>query len=215
MEDPATRFGALYTAAVADVLDALGHPRQTLAPGIGPLARGMRVAGPAFAVQGRAHPGHEHDPSIRRILEMLGAIPAGHVAVYATAERTSAQFGELSATSLKARGVAGVVLDGGCRDVDFIEREGFPVFTAYRTPQDSVPRWEVVDWGHEVTVGEVAVATGDYVLGDADGVVVVPAGLRDEVLERAEAVAGTESRVRDAVREGMAPLEAYERFGKF
>jgi 4-hydroxy-4-methyl-2-oxoglutarate aldolase len=197
------------------VLDELGLPTQTLPPGIAPLAPAMRVAGPAFAVEGRPHPGHEYEPSIRRILELLGAVPTGHVAVYATNDTSCAQFGELSATSLKARGVTGVVLDGGCRDVDFIVREEFPVFARFVTPQDSVPRWEVVDWGHEVVVGDVRVATGDYVLGDRDGVVVVPAGLADEVLARARAVVGTENEVRRAVRAGLPPLEAFERYGKF
>ena len=197
------------------MLDELGLPNQTLPAEIAPLERGMRVAGPAFAVEGRPSPGNLYEPSIRRILELLGAVPAGHVAVYATNDSTCAQFGELSATSLNARGVAGVVLDGGCRDVDFIVREGFPVFARFVTPQDSVPRWEVVDWGHDVAIADVRVATGDYVLGDADGVVVVPASVVDDVLARAEAVVGTENEVRRAVRAGMAPLEAFERYGKF
>jgi 4-hydroxy-4-methyl-2-oxoglutarate aldolase len=205
----------IYTGAVTDVLDELGYPNQTLPPEIGPLAPGMRVAGRAFAVEGRPRPGGEYEPSIRRILELLGAVPAGHVAVYAANDRTSAQFGELSATSLKARGVAGVVLDGGCRDVDFIVREGFPVFPRFLTPQDSVPRWEVVEWGHEISIAEVRVATGDFVLGDSDGVVVIPEALTDEVLARAGALVGTENEVRRAVRSGMPPLEAFERFGKF
>jgi regulator of RNase E activity RraA len=211
----ARRFGRLYTAALADALDGLGRLRQTLPPEIGPLAPGMRVAGPAFAVEGRPSPSVDPESSIRAILSCLGEVPAGYVAVYATNDRGSAQFGELSATALAARGVAGVVLDGGCRDVDFIVREAFPVFARYRTPQDSVPRWEVLRWGHEVEIGGVAIAPGDWVVGDADGVVIVPAELRDEVLARAEEVAATESDVRDAVRGGMSPLEAYERFGKF
>jgi regulator of RNase E activity RraA len=78
-----------------------------------------------------------------------------------------------------------------------------------------VPRWECREWGHRVTIGEVAVATGDWVVADADGVVVVPAALRDEVLEKAAAVVGTENRVREAVRRGVPPLEAYDEFGKF
>ena len=213
--DRALRFGAIYTAAVADVLDGLGRLHQTLPSSITALAPGMRLAGPAFAIEGRPHPGMQYEPSLRRILEVLGAVPAGHVAIYATADDESAQFGELSATSLAARGVAGVVLDGGCRDVDFILRQGFPVFCRFATPQDSVPRWEVVEWGREVEIGGVMVATGDYVVGDADGVVVVPAALVDEVLREAEGIATAEGEVREAVRAGMAPLEAFDRYGKF
>jgi regulator of RNase E activity RraA len=213
--DLARRFGALYTGALTDILDELGHRTQTLPSAITALAPGMRLAGPAFCVEGRPQSGLDYDASIRRILELLGAVPPGHVVVYATGDRESAQFGELSATSLAARGVAGVVLDGGCRDVDFIVRERFPVFCRYTTPLDAVLRWEVTEWGHEVEIGGVRVQTGDYVVGDADGVVVVPATVRDEVLQRAEALANTEDEVRTAVRDGMTPLDAYDRYGKF
>lgn len=146
---------------------------------------------------------------------MLGAVPPHDVAVYQTNDSSCAQFGELSAVSLRARGAVGVVLDGGSRDVDFIVREGFPVFCRYATPQDAVPRWDCVAWGHEVEIGGVRVTTGDYVVGDADGIVLIPAARVEEVRVRAEAVVGTENAVREAVREGLAPLEAYERFGKF
>ncbi len=205
----------LYAAAVADVLDGLGLRRQTLPPAIGPLRPGMWLAGPAFAVEGRPRAETDYDASIRRILEMLGAVPPGAVPVYATHDDEAAQFGELSATALQAKDCPGVVLDGGCRDVGFIEAAGFPVFCRYATPQDSVPRWECDAWGHTVTIGGVEVATGDWLVADADGVVVVPAALKDEVLEKAGAVAGTESQVREAVRRGVAPLEAYDEFGKF
>jgi 4-hydroxy-4-methyl-2-oxoglutarate aldolase len=205
----------LYAAAVADVLDSLGLERQTLPPAIGPLRPGMRLEGPAFAVEGRPHPGMDYEPSIRRILEMLGAVPPGHVAVYATGDDECAQFGELSATALAAKGCPGVILDGGTRDVEFIARAGFPVFCRHTTPQDSVPRWEALDWGNAVEIGGVHVATGDWVVADADGVVVVPAARRNDVLRRAREVVGAENEVRKAVQGGMAPLDAYDRFGKF
>lgn len=205
----------LYTAAVADALDGMGLLRQTLPPAIGPLRPGMSLEGPAFAVEGRPHEGVDHETSIRAILAALGAVPPGHVPVYATGDDASAQFGELSATALAAKGCPGVVVDGGTRDVDFIVRAGFPVFCRHVTPQDSVPRWKVVRSGHAVEIGGVLVETGDWVVADADGVVVVPAARRDEVLARARELAGTENEVRKAVRGGMAPLEAYDRFGKF
>ena len=213
--DLARRFSALYTAAVADVLDGLGFLRQTLPPELVPLMPGMRLAGPAFTVEGRPLENDDYDSSIRRFLSTLGEVPPGTVAVYATGDRESAQFGELSAASLQGRGCAGVVLDGGCRDVDFIVATGFPVFARYTTPRDSVLRWNVTASGEDVTIGDVTVGTGDYVLGDADGIVVVPAARIDEVLERAEAVAGTENEIRAAVGRGLTPLEAYERYGKF
>ncbi len=214
-EELRTRFGAVYTAALTDVLDGLGHRRQTLPSEVIPLEQGARVAGPAFSVQGRSNHSIDPETSIRRILEMLGAVPAGHVAVYEAGDTTCAHFGELSATSLVARRVAGVVINGGCRDIDKVRQTALPVFARYCTPQDAVSRWEVLEWGHRIEIEGVTVATGDYVVGDADGVAIVPHDLIETVLEEAEALVGTENLIRDAVRDGMMPLAAYERFGKF
>jgi len=210
-----TRFGAVYTAAVTDVLDELGHRRQTLPPEVVPLEPGARVAGPAFAVEGRTNHSIDPEASIRRILEMLGSVPAGHVAVYEPGDATCAHFGELSATSLQVHAVAGVVINGGCRDVDLIRASGLPVFARYRTPQDAVSRWEVLEWGHEIEIEGVSVVTGDYIVGDADGVAVIPRNLIETVLPEAEALVGTENLIRDAVRNGVKPLAAFDRFGKF
>jgi 4-hydroxy-4-methyl-2-oxoglutarate aldolase len=209
------RFGALYTAALTDVLDDRGHRHQTLPSEIVPIEQGARIAGTAFVVEGRTNHAIDPDVSIRRILEMLGAVPAGHVAVYEAGDTTCAHYGELSATSHVARGVAGVVINGGCRDIDKIRQTGLPVFARYCTPQDAVSRWEVLEWGHKIEIEGVTVATGDYVVGDADGVAIVPHDLVKTVLEEAEALVGTENLIRDAVRDGMMPLAAYEQFGKF
>jgi len=215
LEELARRFTALYTGALTDVLDELGFPQQTLPSSLAALREGMRLAGPAFPVEGRPHPGNDYDTSVRKILEMLGAVPSHHVVVYQAHDRSSAHLGELSATSLKARGCAGAVINGGCRDIAYILKEDFPVFTDYRTPQDGPPRWELVAWDTTVTIGGVRIAPGDYVVADHDGVVVVPASIRDDVLEKAEVLAQTENKIREAVRAGMLPLEAYELYGAF
>ena len=209
------RFAAIYTAALADILDARGHREQTLPPSIRPLAPGMRLAGPAFTVKGRPAETSDYDAAIRKVLAMLGGVPSGQVAVYACAHDFSAHLGELSVTSLAARGVAGCVLDGGCRDVRFILETGFPVFTRFVTPEDSTWRWELEATQVPVTIGRVRIEPGDWVVGGDDGVVVVPVGIAESVLAEAEQKAATESEIRAAVAGGMPPLEAYDRFGTF
>lgn len=209
------RFAQVYTAALADVLDDRGLREQVLPPSIRPLAPGTRLAGQAFTVAGESVEHDDWDAAIRRTLAMLGNVPPEHVAVYACRHERSAHFGELSATSLLARGVAGCVLDGGCRDTRFILDEGFPVFARHVTPEDSTWRWHVTATQVPVTLGTVTVRPGDWVVGDDDGVVVVPAAVAAEVLAEAERKAGTESEIRRAVRDGLSPLEAYERFGTF
>ena len=214
--DLARRFSDLYTGALTDVLDRHGCLQQTLPPELAPLREGMRLAGPVYPVLGRPHPGHDYDRSIRLLLEMLGAVPPEHVAVYQTNDRTAAHLGELSVTSLVTRGCAGAVIDGGARDIEYTLREDFPVFARYVTPQDCVSRWELLAHGDvTVVVGGVQVAAGDWVVGDRDGLVVVPGDRVEATLREAEEKVATENQIREAVRGGALPLEAYERFGTF
>ena len=209
------RFAAVPTAALVDVMDDLGRREQTLPASIRPLAHGMRLAGEAFTVEGAPSEHDDWDAAVRKTLAMLGAVPTGHVAVYQCHNDRSAHFGELSATSLASRGVIGCVIDGGCRDVRLIEAEGFPVFTRFVTPEDSTWRWEVTATQEPITIGTVRIEPGDWVVGDEDGVVIVPLDIAAGVLAAAEAKVGTESAIRVAVRDGMSPLDAYERFGTF
>ena len=209
------RFARVYTAALADILDARGYREQTLPPSIRALERGVTLAGPAFTVKGRPAETSSYDGALRKVLGMLGQVPAGHVAVYACGQDVSAHLGELSVTSLATRDVAGCVLDGGCRDVRFIRELGFPVFCSHVTPEDSTWRWELEATQVPVTIGRVLVEPGDWVVGDDDGVVVVPHALAEDVLAEAEEKVGTESEIRAAVAKGMPPLEAFEQFGTF
>jgi 4-hydroxy-4-methyl-2-oxoglutarate aldolase len=211
------RFGRLPTAAVTDVMDLMGLTRQTLPAAIQPLTPDMRVAGYAFTARGRTRRSRprERDTVLRLFLRMLGAVPADSVLVLAANDTTAAHFGELSAEWLRARRVRGAVVDGATRDAAVISRLRFPTFVRYRTPQDSVPRWRVTDWGQPLTIGGVRVSLGDVVVADVDGVVIVPRRAAHEVLVRSERLVGTENKVRAAVRRGLTPLAAYERFGSF
>jgi 4-hydroxy-4-methyl-2-oxoglutarate aldolase len=211
----AARFNAIYTGVLTDALDNRGYMNQTLDGGIVPLRPGMRLAGPAFTIEGRPRSGHDYDTAIRKFLVALGDVPAGHVAVYQTNQTGVAHLGELSVAALKARGAAGSVLDGGCRDIEYCLREEFPIFAREITPTDSVPRWEVTATNEPTVVGGVSVRPGDWVVADLDGIVVVPAEVAEETLLEAEKKVATEDRIRDAIRAGTLPLEAYERFGTF
>ena len=196
------RFESIYTAALADILDTRGYRTQTLPPSIRPLERGMKLAGPAFTVRGKPSQTATYDTSLRKVLKMLGEVPAGHVAVYACGQDVAAHLGELSVTSLAARDVAGCVLDGGCRDVSFIVELGFPVFCAHVTPEDSTFRWELEATQEPVSVGQVRIDPGDWVVGDGDGVTVVPGDALDAVLAAARRRAAKERGYFEALRSG-------------
>ena len=83
------------------------------------------------------------------------------------------------------------------------------------TPSDIVARWVPDHFGDPVTIGTVTICSGDYLLGDRDGIIVIPAALAKDAVLQTEEVALTENKVRDAIRSGMDPVDAYLKFGKF
>jgi regulator of RNase E activity RraA len=113
------------------------------------------------------------------------------------------------------RGVRGYVVDGGTRDSERILQAGFPVFCRYRTPADIVGRWAPMAYQVPIVIGAVTIRAGDFILGDIDGVIVIPSGIAAEVAERVEHITNTESRLRKAILSGMDPQKAYLEFGLF
>jgi regulator of RNase E activity RraA len=111
--------------------------------------------------------------------------------------------------------VLGYIVDGGCRDSAFIENLGFPVFCKYFTPVDVVGKWAATALGEPIQVGEVSLLTGDYVLADRDGIVIIPAAIAAEVVEETEEVLRKENLVRKAILRGIDPVQAYLQYGKF
>jgi 4-hydroxy-4-methyl-2-oxoglutarate aldolase len=215
MRELCARYGRIYTAAITDVLDKRGYYNQALPHDIVPLRPETRLAGIAFPVSGKPSRNTETEVAIRAFLAMLGAVPRDAVLVIQSNDDVAAHFGELSAVAMKARGVRGAIIDGATRDAAYIARERFPVFCRYRTPLDSLPRWRAIEWGRPVTIGDVRVHPGDVIAGDWDGIAVVPKALALDVLIECEALLDSENKVRDAVRQGMAPLRAYEKYGVF
>ena len=124
-------------------------------------------------------------------------------------------MGELSAETLKFRGVKGYIVDGGNRDTDFILKLGFPVFCRYLTPSDIVERWIVQTMGEPITIGDVEIRTGDFIVADRDGAVLIPAASASDVANRVDDVMNTENELRNMILSGMDPQEAYLKFRRF
>jgi 4-hydroxy-4-methyl-2-oxoglutarate aldolase len=215
MDDLTERLAQCYTGAVHDVLRMMGHENIVLPAAIKPIAPAMKLAGPAWTVAGHLDRTKTRHDTLLAWCTLLAKAPAQHVIVCQPHNHEVALMGELSAQTLEARGVLGFVVDGGSRDTALVVEQGFPVFCAFLTPSDVVARWVPDRFGEPVTIGAVTVATGDYVLGDRDGVVVVPAAIAGEVIARTEEVVATESDMRRALIDGMDPVAAYNKYGKF
>jgi 4-hydroxy-4-methyl-2-oxoglutarate aldolase len=209
------RLRACYTGAVHDVLRGMGHETVVLPPSIKPLDPAWKVAGPAWTVSGHIDRTKTRDETLLGWCTLLARAPAGHVIVCQPHNHEVALMGELSAQTLAARGVLGYIVDGGSRDTEFVLQQGFPVWCSFLTPSDIVERWVPDAYGAPVDIGGVTIVTGDYVLGDRDGVVVVPQAIAADVVARTEEVVATESDMRRALVGGMDPVEAYHKYGKF
>src|SRR5947207_5638251 len=209
------RLARCYTGAVHDVLRMRGHDNIVLPPDIKAIAPGTRLAGPAWTVSGHIDRTKSRDETLLGWCTLLANAPAGHVVVCQPNNRELALMGELSAQTLQARGVLGYVVDGGSRDTDLVLAQGFPVFCAFLTPSDVVERWVPDRYSEPITIGTVPIRTGDFLLGDRDGVVIIPRDAVEEVVARTEEVVATESEMRTALIGGMDPIEAYNRYGKF
>src|SRR5712692_97676 len=182
------RLARCYTGAVHDVLRTMGHDNIVLPPEIKAIEPGTRLAGPAWTVSGHIDRNRTRDETLLAWCTMLSKAPAGHVIVCQPRNHEIALMGELSAQTLQARGVLGYVVDGGSRDTDLVLAQQFPVFCAFLTPSDVVERWIPDRFGAPITIGEVTISGGDYVLGDRDGVVIIPSDLAEEAVARTEEV---------------------------
>lgn len=215
MVDLTERLSACYASAVHDVLRGLGYGNCVLPPQIRPLDPSKRLAGEIYTISGHVDQTLSRHESLLRWSRVLSRVPSGKVLVCQPNTKAIALMGELSARALMVKNTRGYVVDGHCRDTDFILELGFPVYCELNTPADIVERWAYDALGEPITIGTVTIRSGDYLVADRDGVVIVPNEVVDEAVTRTEAVMSTESEMRDAILAGMDAEEAYLKFGKF
>jgi len=211
----ADRLRGCYSGSLYDVLRAKGYHRQTLPQYIRPLNLQHKLAGPVYTIEGTRDDSLDAHQTLLKWCELLSKAPANTVLICQPNDHTLAHMGELSAETLAYKKVLGYIVDGGCRDSAFIETLGFPVFCKYFTPVDVVAKWAVTAFGEPIQIGEVTVHTGDYLIADRDGIVVIPAAIAEEVVQEAEDVLRTENLVRKAILQGVDPVQAYLQYRKF
>jgi regulator of RNase E activity RraA len=203
----------LFVAAVCDALDAIGCRAQAAGGDLRPLATPAYLVGRARTTLWVDIAQADPDPYALELRAVDALAPDDVFVAAAGASMRSGIWGELLSTAARHRGCAGAVIDGAARDVAAIRSMGFPVFARGACPLDSRDRQRVVDIDVAVEIGGARVRSGDLVLADEDGVVVVPREVEDEALRRAWDKVHRESAVREAIRGGMRAAEAFERFG--
>ena len=218
------RLAKLETAGFSDVLDEMGYPNQVLASDLRPLDPERRLAGIAFCVRGENRVVTQTPTPPEQQLspyELERQMKPGLVAVIdAGGQSVGATIGGFVATSLKSNGCQGLVTNGGVRDSREIVAVGLPTFCRFVTPVNASRRWSIAEVGQPVHLpgiggGSVAVRPGDYLLGDADGIVVIPAEIALAAIEAAETLDAIEKTITQGIRDGGTREQLFKLHPRF
>jgi regulator of RNase E activity RraA len=203
------------TASLSDALDALGI-KGFMNHDIKPCVKDLKLVGGAVTVK---------DVLSKKkslLLEALEAIESANPGdVYVRSIEGGGEesaniglFGGLMALGSKTKGLAGAVIDAGARDITEYEEMGFPVFSKSVVPSTSLGRTEVVGVNVPICCGGVLVNPGDVIVGDNDGVVVIPKDKLDQVLESAKGMDEKESRMTRELKQGRSLLDTVKKYSR-
>lgn len=209
-----TRYESLYTGSVNDVMREFLLLDQALPSHLLPLREYQTVAGFAFTV--KSAPNLKITGEMEFRTGMLDDLAPESFVMWDTSndERGTMWGGVMTATA-KRRGVRAACIDGGIRDTHQILDAEFPIFYRYRSSNGSLGRCLITHYQIPIRIGNVEIKPGDLILGDVDGVLVVPRAIAYDVLIRAEQIIKNEKQIFEWVSNGMTPKEITERGGYF
>jgi regulator of RNase E activity RraA len=211
----------LYTAVIGDIMDKLGFLNQFLPPEIRPLDTKMFIVGRAMTVLEEdifeecslenKNPAPEKPFGL--MLEALDNLMQDEVYICSGSSSKYALVGEIMMTRAHILKAAGAVVNGYSRDTRGILKLGLPVFSYGPYSQDQAPRGKVKAYRVPIKIGSVIVNPGDIIVGDIDGVCIVPREIEMEVITMAWDKASGENRVLAEIQNGMSANEAWNKFG--
>jgi regulator of RNase E activity RraA len=220
--DLVARLARLDTCAVSDALDRLGLPGAV--NGIRPMWPCPRTVGRVVTVKlvragsrpTRSEPGGDAHPARHLGTAAVEAASPGDVIVVDHGGRLEAAgWGGILSLAAKAKGVAGVIVDGACRDVDESRDVELPIYARAGTPITARGRIVEESFNEPIRIGHVRVNPGNLVIADWSGVVFVAGDRAEEIVRTAEQIAAREAQMAEAVRSGRSVVEvmgaSYER----
>lgn len=218
IDDMCERYSKLYTGAVIDIFQEMNLHNQWLGQEVKCLTKWMTnddraLAGFAFTIQWIADPRPEERGMMAA--KMVGSYPKNSVVVVdCGTDPKSGFWGELATTRCIKNGVRGAVINGGAKDVGFVRKMDFPIFAKYSSCVDGFRYSRLRGWNLPIWWGDILVRPMDFILGDADGVLVIPQEIAEEVMIRTEARSKGEDETRALLEAGIHPTEASERTGR-
>lgn len=202
MEPIIESFTKIDTSTISDALDKLGIDGQCF--GIQPNSVSWKIAGRAFTVK--------YGPvSIEKgtVGDFIDDVKPGEIVVIDNQGRLDCTvWGDIMTGVAKHKGIAGTVIDGVCRDTNRILELDYPVFSSNRYMRTGKDRVQVDSIGEAVSIANIRVRPGDIIVGDSDGVVVIPQEMEEQVLSVAIEIEGAEHQIRLATEKGMSLKEA-------
>lgn len=205
---------SLTAAVVSDALDGLGHRRHSPLIPLRPMTVCDRVLVGRCRTTLWADMAHPDPKPYDLELQAVDACQPDDILICAAnGSNRSGIWGELLSTAARNRGCVGAIVDGMVRDVRQMSKMGFAVWALGTNLLDSLHRQRVIDLDVSVELGGIEFRSGDLVIADVDGVVVVPRELEDEAVRRAWEKVHAENITRDAIRAGMLAGDAYRKYG--
>lgn len=207
------RYLKLYSGAVNDILRFDYRMHAALPSEFAPLDRSMKLAGQAFTIKGA--PDITTDGEFEMRAQMLEALPEDSIVVWdCTGDRITAQWGEVMTMAAMRAGCRGALVNG-IRDTDAILRQGFPIFNIYRSNVGMLGRFRMYYYQKPIRIGEIVIEPGDWIFGDIDGAIRIPADIAYDVLLKAEKLLDREEGIRGMVNSGLRPTEVVKKGGYF
>ena len=209
-------FSRTTVASVADAVDQVCHRRGFLSHDVRPYVAGKFV-GRARTSLTRPAPPEQATPTlaVKSSVEMIDSALPGEVGIIVMEGSLDvAAIGGLMATAAKARGMAGMVLDGSMRDIEEIRGLGLPVYARGATPATAVGRYAAIARDVEVTCGGVKISPGDIIVAGEDGVVAVPKDQAEAVLKRAQQIDERETEMVPFIKKFRSLTKAIETFNR-
>ena len=209
------RLTKCFSSVIHDVMRDNGFKNFVLNSKIKPNKENHKIAGQIFTIEGESNNSFSHHETLLAWTGLLSKAPSDKVLICQPNDNNIALMGELSAETLQKKNIRGYIVDGGCRDLEFINKINFPVWSKFYTPKDVVAYWKPTKFEQSIKIEDVKINYNDYVMADIDGVVIIPQNKVIEILEKSEKLINTENKVRRAIREGMDPQEAYIKYSVF
>jgi len=204
-------FRAIPTATISDVLDSMGI--SGIINGLRPLVPGVRIAGAAFTVKSITGERGTYSVADFPVGQVIDLMEKDDIFVCDLGGQQVSHMGGLASFAMKLRGVAGMVVDGGVRDVEHIVCEGFPTYTRHVLATSGKFRIKILANNIPVEIGSVRVCPGDVVVADDTSVAVIPAGKAKEVLQECQRREELEAQFVAELKKGGTFLAASRRLG--